>query len=268
MELTEKDVWKLDTWDRTETLNSKFQQCWAEESRRSKPWLLRALNRSLGGRFWWGGVWKIGNDASQFVGPIILDQLLEEGAGSSFQIVVTIGKRRNQIFIPVSVFRDGWEGVALVIKGFDMTKEKAQRPRVPNNLPSISATSSSANREIVKVVRTTVEVDWFRLLDRALVQLLEEKAFLFVFLTKCEAEATVRRRRTVGGLDLLLEWWSPLALSTLRKLSLPESVWIWVVGLPIHFHGEEVYRAIGDRCGGFMEADESSVDLGCVRLQV
>ncbi|CAL5411680.1 unnamed protein product [Camellia sinensis] len=75
--LTEKDVWKLDTWDRTETLNSKFQQCWAEESRRSKPWLLRALNRSLGGRFWWGGVWKIGNDASQFVGPIILDQLLE-----------------------------------------------------------------------------------------------------------------------------------------------------------------------------------------------
>ncbi|KAL7243212.1 hypothetical protein ACSBR1_015596 [Camellia fascicularis] len=75
--LTEKDVWKLDAWDRTETLNSKFQQCWAEESRRSKPWLLRALNRSLGGRFWWGGVWKIGNDASQFVGPIILDQLLE-----------------------------------------------------------------------------------------------------------------------------------------------------------------------------------------------
>ncbi|KAI8000143.1 ABC transporter C family member 2 [Camellia lanceoleosa] len=75
--LTEKDIWKLDTWDRTETLNSKFQQCWAEETRRSKPWLLRALNRSLGGRFWWGGVWKIGNDASQFVGPLILDQLLE-----------------------------------------------------------------------------------------------------------------------------------------------------------------------------------------------
>ncbi|KAH7836909.1 hypothetical protein Vadar_007286 [Vaccinium darrowii] len=75
--LTEKDVWKLDTWDRTETLNSKFQQCWAEESRRSKPWLLRALHRSLGGRFWWGGFWKIGNDASQFVGPLILNQLLQ-----------------------------------------------------------------------------------------------------------------------------------------------------------------------------------------------
>ncbi|KAM7524856.1 hypothetical protein LguiA_014758 [Lonicera macranthoides] len=74
--ITEKDVWKLDTWDQTETLNSTFQRCWAEECRKPKPWLLRALNRSLGGRFWWGGFWKIGNDLSQFVGPLILNQLL------------------------------------------------------------------------------------------------------------------------------------------------------------------------------------------------
>lgn len=75
--LTEKDIWKLDTWDQTETLNSKyvivsaynffflvigfknnayifafrFQIYWAEEMRKPKPWLLRALHRSLGGRF-------------------------------------------------------------------------------------------------------------------------------------------------------------------------------------------------------------------------
>ncbi|POO04135.1 hypothetical protein TorRG33x02_004390 [Trema orientale] len=48
--ITEKDVWKLDTWDRAETLNAKFQRCWVEESRKPKPWLLRALNSSLGGR--------------------------------------------------------------------------------------------------------------------------------------------------------------------------------------------------------------------------
>ncbi|XP_059439550.1 ABC transporter C family member 2-like [Corylus avellana] len=75
--ITEKDVWKLDAWERTETLNNKFQRCWAEESRKPKPWLLRALNSSLGGRFWWGGFWKIGNDLSQFVGPLILNQLLQ-----------------------------------------------------------------------------------------------------------------------------------------------------------------------------------------------
>ncbi|XP_076949695.1 ABC transporter C family member 2-like [Bidens hawaiensis] len=74
--LTEKDIWKLDTWDQTETLNSRFQIYWSEELRKPKPWLLRALHRSLGGRFWWGGFWKIGNDLSQFVGPLILNQLL------------------------------------------------------------------------------------------------------------------------------------------------------------------------------------------------
>lgn len=74
--LTEKDIWKLDTWDQTETLISKFQSCWVEESRKPKPWILRPLNRSLGGRFWWGGFWKIGNDLSQFVGPLLLSSLL------------------------------------------------------------------------------------------------------------------------------------------------------------------------------------------------
>ncbi|KAI4365222.1 hypothetical protein MLD38_021227 [Melastoma candidum] len=75
--LTDKDVWELDTWDRTETLNAKFQRCWAEEFQKQKPWLLRALTRSLGGRFWWGGFWKIGNDLSQFVGPLLLNILLQ-----------------------------------------------------------------------------------------------------------------------------------------------------------------------------------------------
>ncbi|KAL9224406.1 hypothetical protein vseg_000440 [Gypsophila vaccaria] len=75
--LTEKDVWKLDTWDQTETLFSSFQRCWVEESQKPKPWILRPLNRSLGGRFWWGGFWKIGNDLSQFVGPLLLNSLLK-----------------------------------------------------------------------------------------------------------------------------------------------------------------------------------------------
>ncbi|KAG6778677.1 hypothetical protein POTOM_015017 [Populus tomentosa] len=75
--ITEKDVWKLDTWDQTETLIKKFQTCWVEESKRPKPRLLRALNSSLGGRFWLGEFFKIGYDLSQFVGPIVLSHLLQ-----------------------------------------------------------------------------------------------------------------------------------------------------------------------------------------------
>ncbi|PNX84778.1 ABC transporter C family member 12-like protein, partial [Trifolium pratense] len=74
--VTEKDVWKLDKWDQTETLNEKFQKCWNTEFESSNPWLLRALNSSLGKRFWFGGIFKIGNDLSQFVGPILLNHLL------------------------------------------------------------------------------------------------------------------------------------------------------------------------------------------------
>lgn len=75
--ITEKDVWKLDTWDQTETLTKKFQRSWGEETQKKKPWLLRALNNSLGRRFWLGGLFKIGNDLSQFVGPLLLNHLLK-----------------------------------------------------------------------------------------------------------------------------------------------------------------------------------------------
>ncbi|KAF8030771.1 hypothetical protein BT93_D0069 [Corymbia citriodora subsp. variegata] len=57
--ITEKDVWKLDSWDQTETLFERFQKCWVKESQRPKPLLLRALNSSLGGRFWLGGFFKV-----------------------------------------------------------------------------------------------------------------------------------------------------------------------------------------------------------------
>ncbi|CAI9269853.1 unnamed protein product [Lactuca saligna] len=75
--ITEKDVWTLDTWDQTETLSRKFQKYWADESHKSKPFLLRCLNNCVGGRFWFGGLFKVGNDLSQFVGPVILNYLLQ-----------------------------------------------------------------------------------------------------------------------------------------------------------------------------------------------
>ncbi|EPS64316.1 hypothetical protein M569_10466 [Genlisea aurea] len=75
--ITEKDVWRLDSWDQTETLSKNFQKSWVEEIKRPKPCLLHALNNSLGGRFWFGGFFKIGNDLSQLAGPVLLNHLLK-----------------------------------------------------------------------------------------------------------------------------------------------------------------------------------------------
>lgn len=74
--LVDSDIWQLDEWDQAEVLYNDFQLCWEKELTKSKPWLLRAIHRSNGLRFWLGGIFKIGNDASQFVGPVCLNLLL------------------------------------------------------------------------------------------------------------------------------------------------------------------------------------------------
>ncbi|KAH9747876.1 ABC transporter C family member 2 [Citrus sinensis] len=64
--ITEKDVWKLDTWDQTETLNN---QCvlvfYTEFYCLQLAWSVMSF------------VDHIGNDLSQFVGPLLLNQLLQ-----------------------------------------------------------------------------------------------------------------------------------------------------------------------------------------------
>ncbi|CAI7873871.1 unnamed protein product, partial [Closterium sp. NIES-54] len=74
--LEDSDVWRLNDGDRTATVYGRFECAWREEKGRPKPWLLRALHSCFGRRFWWGGFFKIGNDASQFVGPLMLSRLL------------------------------------------------------------------------------------------------------------------------------------------------------------------------------------------------
>ncbi|KAI8002726.1 hypothetical protein LOK49_LG08G02836 [Camellia lanceoleosa] len=123
----------------------------------------------------------------------------EAGGGTSFQIVVTTGQRREQVYIPVSAFGDGWEGVALVVDGFGLCVVNAFRPIGSGKVASSSAAA-------------------------------------------CEP-ARIAHSEGCGGITVAT------AMDGGRL-------------------GEVVYRFLGDRCGGFIEADESSVDLGCIRLRV
>ncbi|KAG6543930.1 hypothetical protein Mapa_014771 [Marchantia paleacea] len=96
--ITDRDVWQLDDWDQTENLYAEFKKSWDKERLKENPWLLRALNDSLGGRFWLGGVFKIGNDAAQFVGPVILNLLLQSMQngepvykGYAYAVIIFVG---------------------------------------------------------------------------------------------------------------------------------------------------------------------------------
>ena len=62
------------------------------------------------------------------------------------------------------------------------------------------------------------------------------------------------RRRFRGGV-LQLEWWSPESGCIRSKGSVQEA-WIRVVGLPLHLWTTEIFRKIGDVCGGFVAVDE------------
>ncbi|KAI7980135.1 hypothetical protein LOK49_Contig193G00004 [Camellia lanceoleosa] len=151
------------------------------------------------------------------------------------------------------------------------------------------------------VVQVGSEGGWFRKLDKAVVGrvgLLGEKGldasvvanwvlrwwkssgevevfgiggqfYLFVFRSRREAESVLRRWWTIARDDLVLSWWSPDSLCA--DGGAPVSVsnnWVPILGLPIHLRSPELFREIGNRCGGFVAIDESVEILGCVLLQV
>ncbi|KAI7981849.1 hypothetical protein LOK49_Contig11G00022 [Camellia lanceoleosa] len=229
----------------------------------------------------------------------------EEGDGSSFQVVVTVGTRRVQIFIPASEFGGGWGDVALVFEGFGLGDGWVRQPsgfeRKVVSTPGPVSSPATGVSGGVTVGHSSVEANWFRLLDCSLVgqfrdldgkglsfadmsdwvlrwwklsatvevRPLGHHAFLFVFPSRREAEAILCRSWIVAGRVLELVWWNPLALCASDSASpSTQRIWVQVVGLLIHLRGLEVYRQIGDQCGGFVVVDESSVDMSSVRLCV
>ncbi|GMP35727.1 hypothetical protein CsSME_00008070 [Camellia sinensis var. sinensis] len=95
---------------------------------------------------------------------------------------------------------------------------------------------------------------WWRALGNVKVLGVGGHYFLFVFPLSREAVSVLQRKWTIAGHDL-----APTKA---------QSNWIQVIGLPIHLHGLVAYQAFGNRCGGFLEVDETTDLLGCVRLKV
>ena len=70
-----------------------------------------------------------------------------------------------------------------------------------------------------------------------------------------EVERALKRgMRRFKDKVMLLERWSEEA-GCLKVGNQAEEVWVRVVGLPLHCWSEEMFKRIGDCCGGFVEVD-------------
>ena len=94
---------------------------------------------------------------------------------------------------------------------------------------------------------------------------------LFEFECLSEAERVLlRRKRRVKDNVLFLEKWHPEVGCFCNGANANEA-WVRVVGLPLHLWSREVFKLIGDGCGGLIVVDENTdfmAELQWARLLV
>ena len=84
---------------------------------------------------------------------------------------------------------------------------------------------------------------------------------LLEFEAEEEAERVLKRgTRCFKDKVSHLERWSEDA-GCLQEGSQAQEVWVRVVGLPLQCWNEEMFKRIGDYCGGFVEVDEETKNL-------
>ena len=115
---------------------------------------------------------------------------------------------------------------------------------------------SSAPCPEVEYVRSWAPKHW-ALKGNLRVATLGRGLLLFDFELPSEAERVLARGlRNFKENVIVLERWNP-EVRCLCKEPIAKEVWVRVIGLPLHLRSMEVFKRIGDECGGFIAADKS-----------
>ncbi|KAL6313953.1 hypothetical protein AAG906_011683 [Vitis piasezkii] len=77
------------------------------------------------------------------------------------------------------------------------------------------------------------------------------------FLARLQDKVVEQGNSRLEGKALRLDWWNP-DVGCLRVKDCVKEVWMGVLGLPLHFWGEQFFKRLGDACGGFITVDEET----------
>ncbi|KAF3666432.1 hypothetical protein FXO38_09077 [Capsicum annuum] len=83
------------------------------------------------------------------------------------------------------------------------------------------------------------------------------KLFLFEFPTRAMAEQAMTGDWFWKKSPVFLQWWNP-AVGTVKEKIEINTVWIGIVGFPLHLWSQKVFIVIGDFCGGWVETEEET----------
>ncbi|KAG5624666.1 hypothetical protein H5410_009884 [Solanum commersonii] len=81
--------------------------------------------------------------------------------------------------------------------------------------------------------------------------------FLFQFASINAAEHVLRGRWLWKNQGVRLQWWSPTAGAIQSRVAINQSL-IRLVGLPLHLWSPNVFKAVGDFCGGWLKTGEET----------
>ncbi|KAF3626499.1 hypothetical protein FXO38_28511 [Capsicum annuum] len=84
-----------------------------------------------------------------------------------------------------------------------------------------------------------------------------DNCFLFEFPNRYMAEQVPWGEWQWKKSRLKLEWWNPAA-DCVPINHKPKSIWIRALGLPMHLWKEEIFREIGELCGGWLATEEET----------
>ena len=94
-----------------------------------------------------------------------------------------------------------------------------------------------------------------------MVAMLGKGLLLFDFELPSEAERVLARgKRSIKENFIIFDRWN-LEVGCLCKDSIANEAWVRVVGLLLHLWSLEVFKRIGDGCGGFVAVDEDTGSL-------